>query len=457
MAEKQEIIARVNGMRRENEARRRALTDRVSLSDYAGLCGEWDGVRVWGDALQTALAEHETVVIPPADEPYLLEKTVTVPSNRCIDARGAVIRLADGVTTLMLRNEHTADGTHAPIPAGNRDENITVLGGRWEEYHTARAGYGRSGKYDEERSFFGVSTCMLFGNLDRLTLSGVTFAHTAGFAVQCGDLSAAVFEEIRFDCCYADGLHLNGNMTDVLVRDVKGQVGDDLVALNMYDWQNSSVNFGPMRNVLCEDLELTADSRYKAIRIEPGLYTYRDGSTVDCSLTDAVIRRVRGIKTFKLYFQTPRYRLGTSPEPGGVGSADNLYFEDIVLDLDTPIDRMPAYMDSDPRRGTFAAFELGANIGRIRLEKIDLTLHRQRFPLSYLACIGPKSVRREEWEIFDPYLSSHAARLELCDIRINGQKIDDPAPYLREIAFDDINGDGHSTGRGTFGEVILEG
>ena len=266
-----------------------------------------------------------------------------------------------------------------------------------------------------------------------------------------------LYENIRFEKCHADGLHLNGNLTDVHVRDVRGQVGDDLVALNLYDWQNSSVDFGPMTRVLCEDLELTADSRYKAIRIEPGLYTYRDGSTVDCSLTDAVIRRVRGIKTFKLYFQTPRYRLGTSPEPGGVGSADNLYFEDIVLDLDTPIDRMPAYMDSDPRRGTFAAFELGANIGRIRLEKIDLTLHRQRFPLSYLACIGPKSVRREEWEIFDPYLSSHAARLELCDIRINGQKIDDPAPYLWEIAFDDINGDGHSTGRGTFGEVILEG
>jgi hypothetical protein len=42
----------------------------------------------------------------------------------------------------------------------------------------------------------------------------------------------------------------------------------------MYDWQNSSVNFGPMHTVLCEDLVLSADSRYKALRIEPGMYRY---------------------------------------------------------------------------------------------------------------------------------------------------------------------------------------
>jgi len=456
MAEKKQIIERVGAMAEVNAAAQAALRDRVSLEEYRHLTRESAEGCIWTDALQAALREHEIVVIPAAAQPYLIDATVTVPSNRRIEAAGAAVRLAEGVVMLMLRNEHTADGTHRPIPAGTRDENIAVVGGRFEEWHDARAGYGRSGMYDENRSFYGVSTCFLFNNMDGLTIRDVTFAHTAGFAVQCGDLSRGVFAHIRFDACYADGLHLNGNMEEILVRDVRGQVGDDLVALNMYDWQNSSVNFGPMRTVLCEDLALSPDSRYKALRIEPGVYYYDDGTSVDCSLTDAVIRRVRGIRTFKMYYQTPRYRIGTSPERGDVGSADDLFFEDIVIDLAAPIDRMPAYMESDPVRGTFAAFELGANIGRVCFENIDLTLHRELFPMSQLICVGPKSVRRDDLEIFDPYLSSHVGRIELSDIRINGERITDAKAFVREIAFDDINEDGHSSGRGTIGEVIVE-
>ena len=456
MAEKIQIIDRVNIMAQAVRAAQAQLKDRVSLDAFVHLVRESDEGYIWTEALQTALREHEIVVIPPSDEPYLIDKSILVPSDRRIEAHGAVIRLAQGVTTLMLRNEHTEDGTKHPISGACRDRNIGIAGGRWEEYHTARAGYGKSGKYDDARSFYGVSTCMLFGNMDSLLLEDVVFAHTAGFAVQCGDLTRCVFERIRFDACYADGLHLNGNMEEVLVRDVKGQVGDDLVALNMYDWQNSSVNFGPMHTVLCENLELSADSRYKALRIEPGMYCYEDGSQVDCSLRDAVIRGVRGIKTFKMYFQTPRYRIGELPESGDVGSADDIFFEDITVDLDAPIDRMQPYMQSDPLRGTFAAFELGANIGRIRLENIDLTLHREQFPLSRLLCIGPKSVRRDDLEIFDPYLSSCARRVELADIRVNGVRISEAGDLVKEIAFEDINGDGHSTARGVIGEIVVE-
>ncbi|MBO5218301.1 MAG: hypothetical protein J6C52_02650, partial [Clostridia bacterium] len=67
------------------------------------------------------------------------------------------------------------------------------------------------------------------------------------------------------------------------------------------------------------------------------------------------------------------------------------------------------------------------------------------------------SVRSGEYEIFDPYLSSRAERLEFTDIRVNGEPCRDAVRLFREIAFDDVNGDGHSTGSGTFGEVYLDG
>jgi len=463
------IITSLETMRAENLAAA-IHSDPVNLTEYVSMTKEGTQGIIWTAALQKALKEHHTVIIPPASEPYFIDDTVTIPSNRHIEAEGAVIRLTEGCEVLMLRNEHTMDGTHAPIDKTSRNYNISIHGGRWEESQTRRGGYGKCCRYthfgeddDRTRPFYGVSTCMLFNNITGLTLQDMTFANTAGFCVQTGDLTNGVFENIEFVSCFADGLHLNGNSENLLIRNVHGDVGDDLVALNMYDWQNSSVNFGPTRNVLCDGLDLAPSSPYKALRIEPGVYTYDDGSTVDCGLFDAIIRNVKGIATFKMYFQTPTYRIGTAPEPGSVGSSDNLFFENITVDLSAPIDKFAEYINSDPLRGTFAAFELGANIGYVSFENIELTLYPEKYPMSCLACIGPKSVRVEDREIFDPYLSSHVSTVEIKNIRVNGLSPSDPrsslkpADLFRTIAFDDINHDGNSTGAGTVDQVIFDG
>jgi len=195
---------------------------------------------------------------------------------------------------------------------------------------------------------------------------------------------------------------------------------------------------------------------YKAMRIEPGVYTYDDGSSVDCALYDAVIRNVRGVNTFKMYYQTPGYELGSQPERGAVGSGDNIYFENISIDLDAPIDRFEEYMNSDPLRGSMAAFEIGANLGTVSFENIEITLHRDVFPLSYVVCVGPKSARLGEKEIFDPYISCAVKELRFRNITVNGEKVHDITPCVKEIVFDDINGDGHSTGAGRIERITLD-
>ncbi len=435
----------------ENERLCSGLTDRVTLTDY-----EPNG-EIWTAALQRALNEHEVIVIPRADKPYLIDGSVTIPSNRHIIAEdGAVIRLWQGTRVLMLRNESTRDGTHAPITYP-RNENITIEGGLWEDWCPHRMGYGSSGKYDEQRSFFGVSTLMLFNNINNLTLKNMTFKNCGGFAVQLGDISRVIIENIRFIKCFADGIHVNGNTESIHIKNVHGEVGDDLVALNMYDWQNSSVNFGPCSNVICEDLVLAPSSQYKAIRIEPGIYTYDDGSQVDCSLTNAIIRRVSGIKTFKLYCQTPPYAPGQEPEKADVGSGDNIFFEDIKIDLDAPIDMLNEYLDSDPIKGTIAGFELGLNAKNIYLKNIDITLHRDIYPCSYLLCIGPKSARFSDGrEAFDPYFSSVVENLYLEGITVNGTIPEDISQYVREIAFDNLYEDMPSTANGKIVNLIYD-
>ena len=227
---KEQIESELLIMREQNKKMTECLTDRVSICEYSHLLrkgkqGEVE-VDVWSDAFQVALNEHQIVEIPAAKVPYYIDCTVIIPSNRRIEAsEGAVICQMEDVQVVMLRNEHTQDGTHEPIGGkeaecesssfDKRDENITIIGGRWEESWRKRKGYGKSGKYDEERSFYGVSTCFLFNNMRNLTLQNLTFAHTAAFAVQMGDIENVVAEDIDFYSCYADGLHINGNTKNV--------------------------------------------------------------------------------------------------------------------------------------------------------------------------------------------------------------------------------------------------
>lgn len=455
---KQDIRDSLEAMRRKNLAALESLTGGVSVTVYADYCRVTllDGrpVMVWSDAFNAALRKHAVVRIPARREPYYIDKQIIVPSDRRIVAEeGAVMRQLPGVTVLMLRNERVADGTHVQTSRDARDRNISIDGGRWEESYTGRAGYGRSGKYDEKRSMYGVSTCMLFSGVDGLTLTNLTFYHTAGFAVQLGNASDVVCEDIRFESCFADGLHMNGFTENIIARRVSGEVGDDLVALNMYDWLNSSVNFGPMKNVLCEDLELSASSRYKAIRIAPGVHYFDDGSAVDCRAENIILSNVRGIITYKMYLQTPAYFVDEGPEPADMSGGNNIFFENIKIDLTGPVDSKKNYLESDVTTGSIGAFEIGSDLGLVSFENIDVTLHRDRFPLSYLVTVGPKSsssVKEDgrRWEIFDPYVSCTVGKLSFKNIRVNGSVPDDIGEVVKTVVFDRIYDGPLSSGAG---------
>ena len=438
------------------------LADVCRLTDYANLVKVVNGTNVWTDALQAAVREHQIVRIPATNIPYYVDATVLLPSNRRVEATGATVSLLPGTCVLMLRNENAPDGTLAPIPRRGRDQNIAIEGGRWEDWMRRRRGYGGTGRYDlgprRIGAHFGVSTLFYFGNCDGVLIRNATFAHTSGFSVQAGDGERHRYEHIRFESCYADGLHLNGNMSKVHVRDVKGRVGDDLVALNAYDWLNSSINFGPQTDFLCEDLELVGGG-YPAIRIQPAKYKYADGAIVDCAISNVVFRRVKGIMTFKMYLQTPRYRIGTQPEWSAVGTGGNLFFEDIEIDLARPIDCMGQYKDSEPLRGHFGAFEFGADLSSVHFRNIDITFHLDQYPLSHLAVVGPKSCFFPEqdgtpgMEIFDPYVSCRVGEVTVEGLKVHGVA---PKELVRATVFDDVNHDGNSSGRGIIEKLNIK-
>ena len=452
----EEVVRQVAASDAAIEADQARLKDRISLTCYRALVRTSRGKAVWTDALQKALNEHEIVVIPASNKPYWIDGSIIVPSNRRIEAKGATVALLAGRNMLMLRNRNVADGTLAPIATGRRDLNIAVVGGCWADWRQSAAGWTgkvRSGCYDQKcvarGRFLGVTALFHFSNCDRVTVRDVTFRSASSFALQTGDGDGRLFERIRLENCFLDGVHLNGNLTRVHVRDVRGRTGDDMVALNAADWEACSVNFGPQRWILCEDIEQLPKVRggapsfrtpgYPAIRIHPAKYRYADGSVVDCSVRDVVFRRIRGVTTFKMYLQLPFWGDAAAyRRQYGVGTGGNLYFEDVRIDLDYPIDTQSCYMKSDPARGHFGAFEIGSNLESVTLRNIDITFHRDRFPLSHLVCVGPK--------VYDPWVSCTVGELTLENVTCRGDKL--PDGLVRVTTFDNINGDGKSSGRG---------
>ena len=192
---KQEIYDTALQAKQRNEAKIANLSDLVSLESYQHLARKGDCGTIWTEAFQTALLEHEIIVIPPSQEVYWLDGTIAIPSNRRIEAFGATIRMVAECEVIMLRNEHTHDGTLEPISGEDCDENISIYGGSWEECSTERG----IRKYAENvEGFHGVQTLMLFNNLKHLSISDVTFVRTKSFSVQVGDLTDGVFA-LRMD------------------------------------------------------------------------------------------------------------------------------------------------------------------------------------------------------------------------------------------------------------------
>lgn len=449
---KHRIVEDTLQAKKRNEEAVRLLTDSVCLTEYRSLVRISQHGFVWTDALQSALNEHEIVVIPPSDEVYWLDNTVRIPSNRRIEATGATIRVTPEYPYIMLCNQHVHDGTYEPIDTSDRDTNISIHGGCWDEGAIKRGTRRYHGNRD---SFAGAQTCMLFNNLDHLTITDITFSHVASFCVQIGDLVDGVFENFFFISCFADGLHINGNCENLYIRNFSGHVGDDLVALNMYDWLGSSINYGPAQNVFCENIHSAPDSSAKAMRLQPGIFIYRDKTAVDCALNDMYFRNLSGIFEYKLYYQTPPYRLGTKPEGAGAGSADNLFFENVSI-----VSQREQYPSDVPGIGDFGMFSINSNIKYISLDNIHYEVTDSVSPQTHLIAIGPmtwKRAGREDIEIFDPYVSATVNTLDMKNIFINEKQEHDVNKLIKIIEFDDVNNDGFSSGKGSVDNIFIDG
>ena len=346
----------------------------VSLDAYTSLVrhSEIDGVdfEIWTDALQKALDENQVVRIPAREKAYYIDAPVLIGGGRRIDAHGACLLVVPHCRALLMRNKSVVDGSNHPEDKSvSPDRGIVIEGGIWGESNEKRLGYGRTGALDFDNSMPGVTTCLLFSNVEDLYLRDMEFVHTAGFAVQIGNCRRAAVQDMHFTSCFADGVHL-----------------------------------------------------------------YPDGGSSDCRIDDLYLRRVTGIKSYKLYLQTISYK--DEPEhPALVGSCGNMYFDDLDIDLDSQIDA-GLYEGVRYTEGynIFGAFEVLADVENMELENINLTLHLDEYPETCLVSVGPKSMTGGSlMEVFDPYASCRVKHIGFKNITVNGEHTTDPRKLIRVI------------------------
>lgn len=414
--------------------------------------------KIWSEAFSFALKNYEDIIIPAGK--YYVDKSLVVPQNRGIIAdENAEIILIKGVKSLLLRNENVIDGSDKPIPkTAVKDENISITGGIWGEENDERLGYGKSGCFDENNSMVGVSTCFLLSNVKNLTLKNLTFRHTAGFAIQMGNISNFAVENICFDVCYADGLHINGGTENGTVKNLYGHTEDDLIALNAYDWDNSSINFGKIENLVVDGVKCDVGGNvHKSIRIQPGIYPYKSGEKEDCFVKNLTIKNVSGVACFKMYLQTPAYT--TFPEKNvGVGRMENILFENISADTSEPVDKQPNYLSGNTVTGNFATFEIGSDVKNLTFNNVKTVLNKAKYPNSYFIAVGPKTqyIAEKKLELFDPYVCCTIQRINFENVYINIEKKDDLTGFIKEISYDNLYPSALPFGKGKIISVSKE-
>lgn len=183
----------------------------------------------------------------------LVSGTIIPMSNVTILAdTGFVIRLANQANTELLGDISATAKT-----------NIAIVGGVWDAN-------GKNQTRDDDNGYIGVA--VRFKNVDGLVFRDLTIKDPVSFGFQMGDVTNFVIRNITFDYDRLrpnmDGIHINGNCSVGQVHNLRGNTGDDMLALNANDGAKYELSAGPIHDVQVSGLY--SDDGYRAVRILSG-------------------------------------------------------------------------------------------------------------------------------------------------------------------------------------------
>ena len=386
-------------------------------------------VQIWSGAIEAALQKSGKVKIPASDKIYYLDRTIPLESGSILaaDPEARIFALPESGFSLVA-NRHPINGRRLPNDSFDApDERIVVTGGIWSHESKKRGGNGNP-TFQPNAGGNGV---FYFSNVHGLTLTNIRLRNAGPYSFHLSNVQDVFLSDLDIRG-FSDGVHLNGPAQRVVVQNIRSQTGDDVVALNAWDWESLTPTFGPIENILIQDIEPLGGYNY--FRLLPGVRIYQDGSKRACSVRNVVIRRIKKVRNFKMYAQMP------VPDSGKavLGDLDQIYFRDIELSgCTTRTNWNDHYYGNDE-----APFEILANAAFVSLRGVSLIEYSEK-NAPVLVAVGPRSAtwtRRDEsgtpverQEVFEPNLSCVAEKIEIGEIRVNGQLLEHPEECVKAI------------------------
>lgn len=202
-------------------------------------------------AIQAALdatfaAGGGTVFVPASTGAYMISNRLLIDSGVTLEMESAAtIRSTSTAQVCMLRNRNML------LDAPYTDTNITVRGGTWD--YNYRGGNTAYAPTDKVSPLLGARGTMSFIGVTNLIVENVRVYDSGGFGIQImGSYWRA--ENIFFDRCYKDGMHISKS-DNFVIRGIRADtLGDDVVALNAMDWTTSTPKAGPITFGLVEGI-----------------------------------------------------------------------------------------------------------------------------------------------------------------------------------------------------------
>lgn len=301
---------------------------------------------VWTAAIQKTIDRANAVYIPGRGQPYYLDHPIVLKSGQSlVAATNAEFRLRPNVNTCMIRNEQVVGSQNGQIPPEVAyDHDIVIEGGLWTTLGTSRKEWNGNNRGHPSRTN-GVQGChgvILLNHVQGAVVRNVTIRQSRIYGIHISDASHFLVEKIRFEENGRDGVHINGNSSYGVIRDIQGTTHDDFVALNAWEWMNVAPVYGNIHHMLVEDViggcrpSANCTSPYPdgtgEIRLLPGTRTFADGRKVICEIHDCVLRRLMNIRTVKAYDQ-PNLEVGRDKDfCDPIGTLRNVYFSDLTYE-----------------------------------------------------------------------------------------------------------------------------
>jgi hypothetical protein len=209
------------------------------------------------------------------------------------------ILTVSNATTVTLADAAIVEVSGAAATIYNRDSNITITGGKWIKGGTA----GRGGGHN-----------LLFRRVDNLRLADLNIDAVNGdYAISAADVTNLNAQRLRYIRTAADGIHVAGPATGVVISDITGTTADDTVAFTARDWPAYDDVHGHIRSVRVAGLRAgqTVGTAVKLV-----------GGTTNTTLRDITLRDLAPVTGHAV-------NIASDAESGGVTDIDGVLIDGV--------------------------------------------------------------------------------------------------------------------------------